>query len=100
RTVTITWPFAYTTLFRSSQTQNVTVDDVTAPVANVATLPTITGECSATVSTAPTANDNCVGTVTATGKIGATPITLPYTKTTQDTVTTHGCYEDANGNTS
>jgi hypothetical protein len=45
--------------------QTVIVHDSTAPVPNVASLPTVTGECSATV-TAPTATDNCGGQVTGT----------------------------------
>ncbi|MBK8773506.1 MAG: hypothetical protein IPM10_01520 [Chitinophagaceae bacterium] len=45
----------------STATQNVIVDDVTAPTAP-ASMPDVTAECSATL-TAPAANDNCAGTI-------------------------------------
>src|SRR5690606_25298103 len=38
--------------------QNFIIDDITAPIPNIATLPNITAECSATF-VAPTATDNC-----------------------------------------
>ncbi|NCI48283.1 HYR domain-containing protein, partial [Sediminibacterium roseum] len=44
----------------------VTVTDNLAPVPTVATLPTVTGECSAAVGAGPTAMDNCAGLVTGT----------------------------------
>src|SRR2546427_5111231 len=49
----------------STQNQNVIITDVTAPVPDVANLPDVTGECSAT-ATVPTAMDNCIGPVTGT----------------------------------
>lgn len=55
-------------------------------------LPTVTGECSATV-TAPTAMDNCAGTVT-----GTTPD--PTTYNGQGTFTVHWTFNDGNGNSS
>src|SRR5439155_6415671 len=57
-----------------------------------ATLPTVTGQCSATV-TAPTATDNCAGSV-----VGTTSDSLTYT--TQGTFTVHWTYDDGHGNTS
>ena len=51
-TYTVTWTYDDGNGNTSSQEQTVVVNDVTAPVADVADLPTITGECSATV-TAP-----------------------------------------------
>jgi hypothetical protein len=69
----------------------VTVIDNSAPVADVANLPTVTGECSAGVS-APTATDNCVGAVTAT-----TSDATSYSA--QGTYTITWTYNDGNGNT-
>ncbi|MCG3165186.1 MAG: hypothetical protein POELPBGB_00948 [Bacteroidia bacterium] len=91
-TYSITWTYDDGNGNTSSQTQTVVVDDVTAPVADVAALPTVTGECSASVS-APTATDNCVGTVTGT--------TLDATSfTAQGTYTVNWTFDDGNGNTS
>jgi hypothetical protein len=76
----------------STQDQTVVIDDVTAPVPNVATLPTITAECSATMS-APSATDNCAGNV-----IGKTKDATSFT--TQGTYTIHWTFDDGNGNVS
>jgi nitrogen fixation protein FixH len=89
---TITWTYNDGNGNSSTQMQTVIVKDVTPPVANVATLPTITGECSATV-TAPNATDNCSGTV-----IGTT--TDPVHYNTQGTYIITWSYNDGNGNTS
>src|SRR5437879_12246938 len=62
---------------------------MTAPVADVASLPTVTGQCSATVPAAPTATDNCVGSVT-----GTTSDALSYTAQGAFTVT--WTYDDGN----
>ncbi len=76
----------------SSQTQTVVVADHTAPVPNVANLPTITvSTCSVTL-TRPTANDNCAGVITAT-----TSAALTYT--VQGTYTVNWVYTDGYGNT-
>jgi hypothetical protein len=61
-------------------------------VANVASLPNVTGQCSAT-ATAPTATDNCAGTITATTND-------PLTYNAQGTYTITWTYNDGNGNTS
>jgi hypothetical protein len=74
-------------------TFNVTVNDNTAPVPDIATLADVTGECSATVLTAPTATDNCTGTVTGT-------TTDPLIYTAQGNYTIHWTYSDGHGNTS
>ncbi len=76
-----------------SCTTTVTVEDSMAPVADMATLPDITGECGATVSVVPTATDNCGGTVTATTND-------PLTYDEQGTFTVTWTYDDGNGNTS
>ncbi|MEP7170353.1 MAG: HYR domain-containing protein, partial [Bacteroidota bacterium] len=70
-----------------------TTTDATAPVPDVTTLPTVTGECSATVTVSPTATDNCSGSIS-----GTTIDPLAYS--TQGTFTVHWTYDDGNGNTS
>jgi hypothetical protein len=51
----------------ATQTQTVIVSDITPPVPDVLSLPTITGSCSATIPSAPTtATDNCVRAITGT----------------------------------
>jgi hypothetical protein len=68
-------------------------NDLVGPVPNVATLPTITGSCTATVATVPTATDACTGPSTAT-------TTSPLTYSSQGTFTVVWKYADGNGNTS
>ena len=91
-TYTITWTYDDGNGNTSTQTQTVTVDDTTAPVPGLAELPTISGQCSATV-TAPTANDACAGTI-----MGTT--TDPLTYDAQGTYTITWTYTDAAGNSS
>ncbi|MFM1876691.1 MAG: hypothetical protein RL266_2428, partial [Bacteroidota bacterium] len=74
-----------------TQTVTVTVGDVDAPVANVASLSTINAQCEVTALTAPTATDNCAGAITATPDVS-----LPLSASTTITWT----YDDGNGNTS
>jgi hypothetical protein len=69
----------------------VNTPDNTAPVPDVASLPTITGECSATVSTTPIATDICAGALKGT-------TTDPLTYTAQGTYIIHWAYNDGNGN--
>ncbi|MDN3643600.1 hypothetical protein QWY87_12860, partial [Lutimonas halocynthiae] len=87
----ITWSFDDGNGNIVTQTQNVIVDDVTAPVAGIATLPNVIGECSVTSLTAPTATDNC-GTVTV-----SSDASLPIT--TLGTTVVTWTYDDGNGNT-
>jgi hypothetical protein len=77
---------------QSSCSFTVTVEDHQAPVANVASLPTITGECSVTVPT-PTASDNCDGTINGTPD-------GPTTYNTTGTYTIIWTYTDSHGNSS
>lgn len=91
-THTITWKYVDAQGHYSTQTQDVIIHDMTAPVADVASLPTVTGECSATIATAPTATDNCAGTIT-----GTTADALTYN--TQGTHVIHWTFDDGNGNT-
>ncbi|MCI5135445.1 MAG: hypothetical protein D3920_10325, partial [Candidatus Electrothrix sp. AW2] len=72
---------------------NITVVDNLAPVPNAASLPQITGQCSATIPAAPTATDNCAGTLT-----GTTGNPLSYS--VQGTYTVTWTFDDGKGNTS
>ncbi|MGE5447679.1 MAG: Ig-like domain-containing protein, partial [Bacteroidales bacterium] len=91
-TTVVTWSFDDGNGNVTTANQNVIVDDVTAPIPDMASLPEATGECSATV-TAPTATDNCKGKITAT-------TTDPLTYSAQGSYTIHWIYDDGNGNTS
>lgn len=71
-------------------TINVVVGDLIKPIPNIATLPTINGDCNTTI-TATTATDNCAGTITAT-TIDPLNYSLP------GTYTIHWNYNDGNGN--
>jgi hypothetical protein len=66
RTTIITWTFTDTAGNSSTQTQNVNIDDVTAPVADAASLADLTSECSVAAPSAPTATDNCDGAIIGT----------------------------------
>lgn len=74
----------------STQTQTVVINDNTAPVADIASLPTVTAQCSVSSLTAPTATDNCSGALTGTHNA-----TFPITSSATVTWT----YDDGNGNT-
>jgi len=91
-THTVTWTFDDGNGNSVTQTQTVIVQDVTAPVPDVATLPDVSGECSAVIETAPTATDNCTGPI-----VGTTSDPLSYTENGTHTVT--WTYDDGNGNT-
>ena len=92
-TTVVTWTFEDASGNISTQTQNVIINDVTAPVADVTTLTDITAECSVDALTAPTATDNCAGSIT-----GITTTTLPITA--QGTTVVTWTFEDASGNIS
>ena len=89
-TTTITWTYVDGFGNQSTQSQIITIDDLTAPVPDVTALPDVTGACSITTLNPPTATDNCSGSVIAT-----TNATLPITSNT--TVT--WIFNDGNGNT-
>ena len=91
-TSVVTWTFDDGNGNTTTQTQNIVVDDVTAPVPATVPLPDATGECSATISSAPTATDNCAGTITGT-------TTDALTRTTQGTSVVTWTFDDGNGNT-
>jgi len=77
----VTWTYTDGTN-TSTQTQAVTINDVTAPVADATTLAAVTGQCNVASITAPTATDNCAGSVT-----GTTTTTFPITSSTTVTWT-------------
>ncbi|PKP17520.1 MAG: hypothetical protein CVU05_15400, partial [Bacteroidetes bacterium HGW-Bacteroidetes-21] len=89
----ITW--TYTDNYSNSfvQTQHVVIQDINAPVPDVAVLPNVVGECSATVTNVPTATDACEGSITAT-----TTDALFYD--VQGTYTITWAYNDGNSNIS
>ncbi|MDP5100360.1 MAG: hypothetical protein NWQ09_03460, partial [Nonlabens sp.] len=90
-TTVVTWTYTDANGNTATQTQNVVIDDTTAPVATMAALPSLTFNCDVSSLTAPTATDNCVGTITAT-----TSATFPINATRTVTWT----YDDGNGNVS
>ncbi len=92
-TTVVTWTYDDGNGNTSTQLQNVILTDVTAPVADMASLVDVTAECSVAALTAPTATDNCGGGVTVTNDA-----TLPIT--TQGTTVVTWTYDDGNGNTS
>lgn len=71
----------------------VTVYDETAPVPDLAALPTLTGQCSVEIPAAPTATDNCAGLI-----IGKTADPLSYAA--QGTYIVTWVFEDGHGNAS
>ena len=77
----------------STQTQNVIIDDVSAPVTDVADLEDVTAECSVDSLTVPTATDNCSGTIN-----GTTTTFFPITA--QGTTVVTWSFTDSSGNTS
>lgn len=72
-------------------TLNLSQQDLTAPVADIGSLPPINSTCAVTL-TAPTATDNCAGAIT-----GTTPQTYYNLNGTYNVVWT---YNDGNGNSS
>lgn len=92
-TTLVTWSFDDGEGNTTTQTQNVVIDDVTAPVPDLAQLPDLNNMCEATTLTAPTAADNCGGTI-----IGTTTTTVPITAQGNSTIT--WTFDDGNGNTS
>ena len=71
----------------------VIIGDIQAPIADILTLPTITGDCNTTITTIPTATDACAGVIT-----GITTDPLSYTLPGTYTIVWN--YDDGNGNTS
>jgi hypothetical protein len=72
--------------------QTIVVDDITAPVPNVLSLPDVVSECGLTLS-APTATDNCKGGIVATTE-------QPTSYGRQGVYSVTWVYDDGNGNIS
>lgn len=89
-TYTVTWTFVngYDT---ATHTQQVIIDDTTAPVPSIAGLPALQGNCPYTLAP-PVADDNCAGIVTGTTD------SLVIRSGGIYTITWH--YSDGHGNTS
>ena len=77
----------------TSQEQTIIIDDITAPVPDVAVLDELTDECEITALTEPTATDNCGGVITV-----SNDAVLPIN--TQGTTVVIWTYTDVNGNSS
>jgi len=71
----------------------VVISDVEKPIPDLATLPTITGDCHTTITTIPTATDACAGVIRGT-------TTDPLSYSLPGTYTIVWNYNDGNGNTS
>ncbi|GEC71919.1 gliding motility-associated C-terminal domain-containing protein [Flavobacterium flevense] len=74
-----------------TKTVDVIVGDVEAPVPDLTTLPTITGDCNTTVANGPTATDACAGVINGT-------TTNPLSYNLPGTYTIVWNYNDGNGN--
>jgi len=92
-TTVITWNYDDGQGNTTSQTQNVILTDVTAPVADSASLPDLSDMCGVTSVTAPTATDNCAGQIT-----GTTTTTFPVTTPGASVIT--WTFDDGQGNVS
>ncbi len=92
-TTQITWIYDDGSGNTVTQTQDVVIADVTAPVPDLAQLPDLTNQCEATSLVAPTATDDCGGTITAT-----TTTTAPIATLGNSMIT--WTFDDGNGNTS
>jgi len=97
---TVTWTFTDASGNSSTVNQTVIIDDVTAPPAPPS-LPTLTDECSYTVTTFPTVEDECVKTVEGIPTDPGTGNVLSsLTFNTQGIHTIRWVFDDGNGNTS
>ena len=76
-----------------SYSVTVKVEDITAPIPNIANLPNITGNCTTIISAIPMATDYCAGHI-----IGTTTDPLQYSLPGNYIV--QWKYDDGNGNTS
>jgi uncharacterized repeat protein (TIGR01451 family) len=77
---------------QATKIRTVLVVDTESPVPNVAELPDVVGECSASITAAPTATDECAGLITGT-------TSDPTTYISQGTYTVTWTYNDGHGNT-
>ncbi|WP_144892802.1 DUF7948 domain-containing protein [Flavobacterium tiangeerense] len=70
---------------------DVLIGDTDAPIPDLTTLPTISGDCNTSITTIPTATDTCAGTITATSS-------SPLSYILPGTYTIVWNYQDGNGN--
>lgn len=91
-TTIVTWTYDDGNGNTSTQTQNVIIQDVTAPTPDITSLPNLSSECEITPSI-PLATDNCNGIRT-----GTTDVAFPIT--TIGTTIVTWTFDDGNGNTS
>ncbi|MCY2686644.1 hypothetical protein OU683_05755, partial [Salinimicrobium sp. TH3] len=91
-TTVVIWTFEDAAGNVATQTQNVVIEDTTAPTPDAASLTDVTAQCEVTSLTAPTATDNC-SAVTVSNNAS-----LPIN--TQGTTVVTWTFEDAQGNTS
>lgn len=91
-TTVVTWTYDDGNGNSVSQTQNITITDVLAPIPDIASLINDTAECYITPA-APTATDNCMGTITGTPDVAFPIQSLGTTVVTWT-------FDDGNGNTS
>ncbi|NND93455.1 MAG: HYR domain-containing protein, partial [Flavobacteriales bacterium] len=92
-TTVVTWTYDDGNGNTSTQTQNVLINDTSAPVPDMVSLPDLNAECAYSISVIPTATDNCVGAISAS-------TTDPLTYISQGMHTITWIYDDGNGNTS
>lgn len=92
-TTQITWTYDDGNGNTTSQTQDIVISDVTAPIPDVASLPNLTNQCTVNTLTPPTATDNCSGSI-----VGTTSTTSPITALGVSSIT--WTFDDGNGNVS
>lgn len=92
-TYSITWLFDDGNENTVTQSQQVIVNDTTAPVPELPNLPAVSGQCGVNITEFPNAMDNCSGEI-----IGTTNDPLIYSQ--QGTYTVNWQYKDEYGNTS
>ena len=78
---------------KSTYKLDVIIGDIEPPIPQVASLPTITGDCHTSITTIPTATDACAGAITAI-------TTSPLSYSLPGTYTVIWDYDDGNGNIS
>lgn len=91
-TTVVTWTYDDGNGNTATQTQNVVIDDVTAPVPDAPALIDYS-DCDQVTLPSPTATDNCSGAIT-----GTPDVTFPVT--TPGTTVVTWTFDDGNGNTS
>ncbi|XOV68656.1 MAG: T9SS type A sorting domain-containing protein [Fluviicola sp.] len=90
-TTTITWTYDDGFGNTATQTQDIIINDASAPSPDIATLEDFVG-CNEATPATPTATDNCAGTIN-----GTPDVTFPIT--TAGTTVVTWTYDDGNGNT-